>query len=60
MIYAGEDPKFIIGRLIILAYEDIGLADLWGLSLPPPPPGIEFIGLPEGIYLLTTLYLATV
>jgi putative ATPase len=31
MIYAGEDPKFIVRRLIILAGEDIGLADPMGL-----------------------------
>jgi len=30
MIYAGEDPRFIIRRLIILAGEDIGLADPMG------------------------------
>src|SRR5690606_11190705 len=27
MVYAGEDPRFIFRRLIILASEDIGLAD---------------------------------
>jgi putative ATPase len=31
MIYAGEDPRFIMRRLIILAGEDIGLADPMGL-----------------------------
>src|SRR4026208_992911 len=33
MIYAGEDPRFIIRRLIILAGEDIGLADPMGLGV---------------------------
>jgi putative ATPase len=30
MLYAGEDPRFILRRLLILAGEDIGLADRWG------------------------------
>jgi putative ATPase len=62
MIYAGEDPKFIIRRLIILAGEDIGLADPMGLVVASSAAhAFEFIGLPEGIYPLVeaTLYLAT-
>ncbi|MCK5052930.1 MAG: AAA family ATPase, partial [Anaerolineales bacterium] len=31
MLYAGEDPRFILRRLLILASEDIGLADPMGL-----------------------------
>ncbi len=31
MLYAGEDPRFILRRLIILASEDIGLADPLGI-----------------------------
>ena len=31
MLYAGEDPRFILRRLVILAGEDIGLADPMGL-----------------------------
>ena len=31
MLYAGEDPRFILRRLLILAGEDIGLADPLGL-----------------------------
>jgi putative ATPase len=51
MIYAGEDPKFIIRRLIILAGEDIGLADPMGLVVASSAAqAFEFIGLPEGIY----------
>ena len=30
MLYAGEDPRFILRRLLILAGEDIGLADPHG------------------------------
>jgi putative ATPase len=62
MIYAGEDPKFIIRRLIILAGEDIGLADPMGLVVASSAAqAFEFIGLPEGIYPIVeaTLYLAT-
>ena len=62
MIYAGEDPKFIIRRLIILAGEDIGLADPMGLVVASSAAhAFEFISLPEGIYPIVeaTLYLAT-
>jgi len=37
MLYAGEDPRFILRRLIILAGEDIGLADPMGLWWRHPP-----------------------
>ncbi|NCP85964.1 MAG: AAA family ATPase [Anaerolineae bacterium CG_4_9_14_3_um_filter_57_17] len=62
MIYAGEDPRFIIRRLIILAGEDIGLADPLGLVVASSAAqAFDFIGLPEGIYPIVeaTLYLAT-
>jgi len=62
MIYAGEDPRFIIRRLIILAGEDIGLADPMGLVVASSAAqALDYIGLPEGIYPIVeaTLYLAT-
>lgn len=62
MIYAGEDPRFIVRRLIILAGEDIGLADPMGLVVASAAAqAFDFVGLPEGIYPLVeaTLYLAT-
>ena len=62
MIYAGEDPRFILRRLIILASEDIGLADPMGLVVASSAMNaFTFIGLPEGIYPIVeaTLYLAT-
>jgi len=62
MIYAGEDPKFIIRRLIILAGEDIGLADPMGLVVvSSAAQAFDYVGLPEGIYPIVeaTLYLAT-
>jgi putative ATPase len=62
MIYAGEDPRFILRRLIILAGEDIGLADPLGLVIAVSAThAFNYVGLPEGIYPLVeaTLYLAT-
>src|SRR5512138_3338378 len=62
MIYAGEDPRFIIRRLIILAGEDIGLADPMGLVVTASAAqAFDYIGLPEGIYPIVeaTLYLST-
>jgi len=62
MIYAGEDPRFIMRRLLILAGEDIGLADPLGLVVAASAAqAFDYVGLPEGIYPLVeaTLYLAT-
>jgi putative ATPase len=62
MLYAGEDPRFILRRLVILAGEDIGLADPLGLVVASSAiQAFEFIGLPEGIFPIVeaTLYLAT-
>jgi putative ATPase len=62
MLYAGEAPRFIMRRLLILASEDIGLADPQGLVVvAAASQSFEFIGMPEGIYPLVeaTLYLAT-
>ena len=62
MIYAGEDPRFIVRRLLILAGEDIGLADPMGLVVAnAAAQAFEFVGMPEGIYSIVeaTIYLAT-
>ena len=62
MLYAGEDPRFILRRLIILAGEDIGLADPNGLVVAnAAAQSFDYVGLPEGIYPIVhaTLYLAT-
>ncbi|MGD7707087.1 replication-associated recombination protein A [Microlunatus sp. Y2014] len=49
MIEAGEDPRFIARRLIILASEDIGLADPTALPLAvAAADAVAFIGMPEG------------
>ncbi len=62
MLYAGESPRFILRRLLILAGEDIGLGDPLGLVVASAAAqAFEFVGLPEGIYPIVeaTLYLAT-
>src|SRR5512137_1691237 len=62
MLYAGEHPRFILRRLIILAGEDIGLADPMGLVVAnSAAQAFEYIGLPEGIFPIVeaTLYLST-
>ena len=62
MLEAGEDPRFIARRLIILASEDIGNADPRGLTVAVAAmQAVEFIGMPEGRITLAqaTTYLAT-
>jgi putative ATPase len=62
MLEAGEDLMFIARRLVILAGEDIGLADPHALPLAvAAQQAAHFIGLPEAMFPLTeaTLYLAT-
>lgn len=62
MIAGGEDPRFIARRLMILAAEDIGLADPNALSIAHACAGVvEKIGMPEGRIPLAeaTIYLAT-
>ncbi len=62
MILAGEDPRFILRRLIVLAGEDIGLADPRGIQVAASAAyAFEYIGMPEGIYPIVeaTLFLAT-
>jgi putative ATPase len=61
MLYAGEDPRFIARRLVILASEDVGNADPQALPIAlAAQQAYEFIGLPEGRIPLAqaTVYLA--
>lgn len=61
MISGGEDPRFIARRLMILAAEDIGLADPQALVLAEATAAVvERIGMPEGRIPLAelTIYLA--
>jgi putative ATPase len=62
MLYAGEDPRFIARRLLILASEDIGNADPRGLTVAASAlEAVEFVGMPEARIILAhaTTYLAT-
>jgi putative ATPase len=62
MIEAGEDPLFVLRRLVIFAAEDIGVADPRALSVATAAlDAFRFIGLPEGILPMTeaAIYLAT-
>jgi putative ATPase len=62
MIDGGEDPLFIARRLVILASEDVGLADSRALSVAvAAQQAVHFVGMPEGFFPLShaTLYLAT-
>ena len=48
MLEAGEDARFIARRLVILASEDVGLADSTGLLVADAAArAVEFVGLPE-------------
>ena len=48
MLEAGEDARFIARRLVILASEDIGLADPLALVVADAAArAVEFVGLPE-------------
>lgn len=62
MVYAGENPRFILRRMLIFAAEDIGLADPRALQIATAAAqGFEYVGLPEGRFLLAEccMYLAT-
>jgi putative ATPase len=61
MVEAGEDPRFIARRLVILASEDIGLADPQALVIAQAAAdAVSFIGMPEGRIPLAeaTIYLS--
>ncbi|HUH02540.1 MAG TPA: replication-associated recombination protein A [Kofleriaceae bacterium] len=61
MLEAGEDPLFILRRLVIFASEDIGNADPNALSVATAAlDAFRFIGLPEGALPMTqaVVYLA--
>jgi putative ATPase len=62
MLEGGEDPEFIARRLIILAAEDVGLADPRALPLAmAAAQALAYVGLPEATYHLSeaTIYLAS-
>lgn len=62
MIEAGEDPRFIARRIIVLASEDIGMADPTALGVAvAAADAVQYIGMPEGRIPLAqaTVHLAT-
>ncbi len=62
MVYAGEDPRFIFRRMLILAGEDVGLADPNALAVvTAAAQAFDYVGMPEGRFHLAQacLYLAT-
>lgn len=62
MVMAGEDPRFIFRRLLVLAAEDVGLAEPMAIAVVAGcARAFEWVGMPEGQYHLAeaTLYLAT-
>ena len=62
MIEAGEDPLFILRRMVILASEDIGNADPRALQVAVAAlQGFQLVGLPEGRIIMAqaVTYLAT-
>ena len=61
MLEAGEDPLFVVRRIVILAAEDVGLADPQALPLAVAcQQAVHFLGMPEAALPLaeTTVYLA--
>jgi putative ATPase len=61
MLEGGEDPRFIVRRMVILASEDIGNADPTALSVATAAAAaVEHVGLPEATYALAqaAIYLA--
>ncbi len=62
MLEAGEDPKFIARRLVILASEDIGNAEPYALTLATDCfTAVNYVGMPESRIILSqvTTYLAS-
>jgi putative ATPase len=48
LIEAGEDPRYVARRLVILASEDVGMADPRALGIAmAAAQAVEFVGLPE-------------
>jgi putative ATPase len=62
MLDGGEDPKFIARRMVVLASEDIGNADPYGITMATSCfTAIDYIGMPEARIVLaqTAVYLAS-
>lgn len=54
MIEAGEDPRFVLRRMVIFAAEDVGNADPQALQVAVAAlQAVELVGLPEGVLPMT-------
>jgi len=54
MLEAGEDPRFVLRRIVIFAAEDVGNADPQGLVIATAAlQAVELVGLPEGVLPMT-------
>ena len=61
MLEAGEDPRFVLRRMVIFAAEDVGNADPTALLLATAAvQAVELVGLPEGVLPMSqaAIYLA--
>jgi len=61
MLEAGEDPRFLLRRMVIFAAEDVGNADPQALLLATAAlQAVELVGLPEGVLPMSqaAIYLA--
>lgn len=61
MIESGEDPLFVVRRMVILASEDVGLADPQAMVIATAcQQAVHFVGMPEGFYPMAecAIYLA--
>lgn len=54
LVEAGEDPRFIVRRMVIFASEDVGNADPQALQVATSAlQAVELVGFPEGVLPLT-------
>jgi putative ATPase len=61
MLEAGEDPRFVLRRMVIFASEDVGNADPGALQVAVAAlQAVELVGLPEGVLPMSqaAIYLA--
>jgi putative ATPase len=61
MLEAGEDPRFVLRRMVIFASEDVGNADPQALAVAVNAlQAVELVGLPEGVLPMSqaAIYLA--
>ncbi len=61
MLEAGEDPRFLLRRMVIFASEDVGNADPQALQVATAAlQAVELVGLPEGVLAMSqaAVYLA--